>query len=470
MNVLRFHLPGLACLILASCEPKEQALWSPDGSRAAILSNHRLALVGEDGALSEPRPDRDGEGGTLWVEGFAWLGDSSGVIVHRVRLSKKWDELAPLLSPSDVDRIQSLAARMPDLLRSAVVLHGDADSPAKLLESLGAGEALAMSNALYLAVENEPEEVRSALEGAPRALGALDTGKGEFAHALHELALLKPDEEGTGKVLIRDLSNTVQLRSSPRHPYFARSVETGEDGLHRLELVSLVDGKSVTVADETSRSFEWTPDGRALVLMKPVTEGDGGLVGIERREVIREDGEVFDPVMSGTATDLAFAVVPFAPRLAVLPDGSVLFASHALTLPMNPDETPEEPRLYRVPADGGAPSMIPTEPGALPTDLGHFVASPDGKRIAVVESGTDAVALIDLASGKSELIVSPNPGWKTRLLPSWRNAKEFTFAIGDPDSKRVRWMLWSEGKATELSVGWPEPITKEWMEFKGGNP
>ena len=470
MKLFRIAFLGFVSLVFAACEPKEHALWAPDGSRAAILTDHRLALVGADGKFSAPWSDQDGDGGRLWVEGFAWLGDSSGLIVHRVRVSKNWEDLAPLLGEADRQRIESLVAHMPSLLASAVALHGDAESTAKLFEYLAAGEELALSNALFLSLDREPEAIRSALAGAPRALANLDSSRPDRAFALHELALVKPGEAGSGKILLRDLTNTAQIRTSPRHPYLARSVDTGKEGLHRLELISLDDGKALMVADEVCRSFEWTPDGRSLVFLKPVTKGDGGLVGIERREVIQEGGGVFDPLMSGASADLAYAIVPFAPRLSVLPDGSVLFASHAVTFPADPEDTPEEPRLYRVPGEGGAPAMVPTEPGALPMDLGYFVASPDGKRIAVVESGTDAVALIDLASGKSELIANPRPGWKTRLLPSWKNADEFTFASGDPESKRVRWMLWKDGKSTDLSASWPERTASEWMEFKNSAP
>lgn len=103
-------------------------------------------------------------------------------------------------------------------------------------------------------------------------------------------------------------------------------------------------------------------------------------------------------------------------------------------------------------------------------DLGYFAPSPDGRRLAVVESGTDAVAVIDLESGKSKLVSPPHPGWKSRLMPSWRNADEFSFATGDEATGRVRWMSWKNGETRDLSENWPEQITKGWMESKNTTP
>ena len=187
--------------------------------------------------------------------------------------------------------------------------------------------------------------------------------------------------------------------------------------------------------------------------------------------MLEESGKVGEALPGAEGDgELAYAIVAFAPRLAVLPDGSILFASHPAPLPAAAEDLGENPRLYRLPADGGAPVAVPTEEGALPMDLGYFVPSPDGSRVAVVESGTDAVAVIDLESGKSELVAGPHPGWKSRVLPSWRNAEEFTYATGDEETGRVRWMLWKDGESRDLAKGWPEKITQGWMESRKTKP
>ncbi len=466
-SLARTAIP-LLLLALAACEPKERAEWSPDGSRAAILAEQRLHFADLRGGLSDPLADRDEAPGRFLVDSFDWLPDGSGVVVHRVRIAPKWEDLAPLLPGTDASRVGALAARVPELLSAAVAIHGDADRADQLLGKLSPGESLALTNALRLALAKDEAPVRAALTNAPKALASLESGEGELkGFLLHELAVLRPDSGKPSDVISRGLRGVHSLRVSPRHPVVAYTVETGESNRYDLQVLPFAAAPPVTVATGVTRAFDWTPDGISLVFMTSISEGNGGLVEIERRRILDETGRLGDSLPGGEDDgELGYAVVAFSPRLAVLPDGDVLFASHPGNLPAAAGDLGESPRLFRLPAEGGAPVEIPTEDGALPMDLGYFVLSPDGRRIAVVESGTDAVALVDLESGKSELVSGPHPGWKTRVMPSWRNAEEFSFAAPDPDSKRVRWLLWKDGKTSDPSAGWTDKTTSGWLEFK----
>jgi hypothetical protein len=468
VNLLR--QTGLLILALAftGCEPKERAEWSPDGTRAAVLAEQRLHFADAQGDISFALADRDEGPGRFLVDAFDWLPDSSGLVVHRVRIAPNWEELAPLLPEADSDRVEALAARVPTLLEAAAALHGDADRAEQLLGKLAPGESLALSNALRLALAKDAASVRSALADTPKALSSVEAGEAEMrAFVLHEIAVLRPDSGAPAEILSRGLRGIASLKVSPRHPVVACAFETGEASRYDLIALPLDPGPGVAVASGISRAYDWTPDGRSLVFLSSISQGNGGLVEIERRRILDDEGQLGDS-LPGSEDDggLAFAVVAFSPRLAVLPNGDILFASHPAPLPAAAGEIGENPRLYRLPAAGGSPIAIPAAEGALPMDLGYFAPSPDGRRLLVVESGTDAVALFDLESGKSELVSKPNTGWKTRAMPSWRNAEQFTFAAADPESKRVRWMLWREGKTTELSAGWPDTITKGWMESK----
>lgn len=459
---------ALACFLLAACEPKERAEWSPDGSRAALLAEQRLHFTDLQGGLSEALPDRDDGPGRFVVDAFDWLPDSSGLVVHRIRIASKWEDLAPLLPSADKFRVETLAARAPDLLRAAVAIHGDLDRADQLLGKLAPGEGLTLANALRLALAQDTSAVRAALSDAPTALASLEAGgTAEPGFLLHEIAVLRPDSATSAEIVSRGMRGVQSLRVSPRHPVVAGALETDVANRYDLVVLPLDAGTPLVVASGTTRAFDWTPDGRSLVYLSSVSEGSGGLVGIERRQVLDNQGRLGKTLPGGESDgELAYAIVAFAPRLAVLPGGEILFASHPVSLPAGTGDLEQNPRLYRLPAEGGAPIAVPTEPGALPMDLGYFAPSPDGRRLAVVESGTDAVAVVDLESGKSELVAAPHPGWKSRVLPSWRNAEEFSFASGDAETGRVRWMLWKNGESRELSAGWPNKITKGWMEFK----
>ncbi|HRQ88546.1 MAG TPA: hypothetical protein PLA50_07100, partial [Bacteroidia bacterium] len=407
----RPSLLALALLAaLCGCEPQERAQWSPDGSRAAILSDSRLYLADASGTLSEPFPNQDEGPGRWIVDAFGWLPDGSGLIVHRVRVVPDWESVRDLLPTTDSTRVERLAARVPDLLRATVALHGDADRADLLLAKFEQDEALSFVNALRLALANDAEAVHAALAEAPRALASLDPGAGEeiVGFVLHETALVRPDSDKAGTVLARSLRGADSLRVSPRHPFAARAVKTGRLGQAGqsnrcdLEILPLDGSPAVLVARGVTRAYDWTPDGESLVVMTPLSpEGGGTLMKIERHRVLDGAGK---PAGESKPDELAYALVPFAPRLAVLPDGSILFASQPGSLPSPAGQPGEGPRLYRLPAEGGEPVAIPTEEGALPMDLGYFVPSPDGRRAAVVESATDAVAVVDLESGRSEIV------------------------------------------------------------------
>jgi hypothetical protein len=116
-------------------------------------------------------------------------------------------------------------------------------------------------------------------------------------------------------------------------------------------------------------------------------------------------------------------------------------------------------------ADGKKIDAVPTAPGALPTDLSFFAASADGKLAAVVESGNDAVTVVDLATGATEVVSPASPDWQCRTMPAWKAPGELTFAgleTGDP-----QWMLWSKaGGLRSLSEKWPAKSTDNWLEQK----
>jgi hypothetical protein len=162
--------------------------------------------------------------------------------------------------------------------------------------------------------------------------------------------------------------------------------------------------------------------------------------------------------------DLALAILPSPPRLAALPGGRVLFASIPATLPAPSKDVDPEPRLFVISADGKSVQAIPTAPGDLPTNLSFFAVSPDGTRVAVVESATDAVAVVELATGRTEIVSPAHPEWQCRTLPNWRSPTELTFAALSGPEGKPQWMLWSPGKGVRsISDRWLPATTEDWL-------
>jgi hypothetical protein len=110
---------------------------------------------------------------------------------------------------------------------------------------------------------------------------------------------------------------------------------------------------------------------------------------------------------------------------------------------------------------------VPTAPGDLPANLSFFTPSPDGKRVAIVESDTDAVAVVDLATGKTDIVSAAHPRWGGRTMPAWKSATELTFAALDKPTGAPKWMYWiPDAGVRSISKTWPPDATRDWLNEK----
>jgi dipeptidyl aminopeptidase/acylaminoacyl peptidase len=284
---------------------------------------------------------------------------------------------------------------------------------------------------------------------------------------VNELCLVKLRDnqvEGAPLPLVRSIQPLVLPKLSPKFSAIAywRGFENEETA--SLE-VSTLDGKSrLQVSPSKNAVAEWTADGRSLVFAAAVSEEDVMFQSIRKAEVLQESGK---PVEKIETTDLAVAIVINPFRLCALPDGRILFASQPATLPAPSKSFEPAPRLYLISADGKSVDAVNTAPGDLPTNLSFFAASPDGKKVAVVESDTDAVAVVELATGKTQIVSPAHPNWRCRTMPAWKSATELTFAAIDGPGGKPKWMLWSQGKELRpISDKWPVETTSVWLEEK----
>jgi Tol biopolymer transport system component len=307
--------------------------------------------------------------------------------------------------------------------------------------------------------------VEAALQRVPKGAELL-AGRDEKPFQVHEICLIKvkqerPDQEP--QVIGRSIHPLVLPMVSPKHSAVAWW-KVMED--HKVELVvSSLDGKTqVGVGSTSSVTFGWTPDGRSLVFPVPVSEGDRLFQTIRRITALDETGSLLKE--NRESLDLAVAIMPEPARLCVLPDGGVLFASQPAKLPALSSALDLEPRLFHVSPDGKAVREVPTAPGDLPANLSFFVPSPDGKRVAVVESDTVVVAVVELATGKTEIVAPPRAGWGCRTMPAWKSSTELTFAALDA-ATAPRWMRWKEGEGVRsISEKWPAAATRSWLNEK----
>lgn len=460
-----FLIPLLA-LCLGGCLPEDRFWWSPDGQEAAVLSEGALYLVKPDGGLGGAV-----QGGaadkSVTPTALSWRPDGSGFVLCRERKIASWDEASRLIPSAEASRVELLARALPALLEGAERMAAQPTDAETLLTSVVSGDGDILT-ALLLAYQTNKAAVGALLQKLPKGAELVDSLNGDASRfTLHEVCLIRIQsgrEDGEPVFLARSLNAMSQPKVSPKNG----AVAWFQMGNKNASVeVSTLDGKErLTVCKSARTAFDWSPDGRSLVFAAPVGGNGDSLAKIQKTTVIQESGAL---VTSGEGTvpapvEMGMAILLDPPRLEVLPDGRVLFSSLPATLPSAGSGPEINPGLSVLSADGRELVAVPAAPGALPTNLSFFTVSPDGRMAAVVESGNDAVAVVDLATGAVDLVSPSHADWQCRTMPAWRSSTELTFAAlgkaGYPE-----WMLWSKsGGVRTISGKWPAAATSGWLE------
>jgi hypothetical protein len=417
----------------------------------------------------------------------SWLPDGSGIVCGRTRQISTWEEVKALIPAGEVERIEKRLGGIVPSLKAEIATRSDPNA-IQDLDSLCPKQDKALFLAgLRILFQRQREEIEQTLRPLPNGgkviLELADPSKG---FEVRELCVVKLDslEPAEPQSLTAHLLTLpIAPRVSPRHLVLAYlELSEGEEIDDARLMVQTLDGKrQLEVAQRISTlGFQWMPDGRSLVFTSPMSQAGDSIQSIRRVTALQESGELMKPAYEersdgkpqrvagrdrlSEAQTLAMAIMPDRHMLQVLPDGRVLFASQPITLPKVGDQVQLEPRLYLIAAEGSSMTEVPTLPGDLPTDLNYFVVSPNGEYIAVVEKGTDAVALVEVNTGKTEILSAPNPGWKCETIPAWKSATELTFAGLDAKTKTPQLMVWSRAEGVRsISQSWPAEATTQWL-------
>lgn len=475
----------LLCLALAGCYPEERVWWSPQGDRALVQLGDGLHLMNADGTLGPVL-----EQAITTPADFTsldWLPDGSGFIGQRERKVKSWDEARALVPADEAAQIEALAPAFQPMLEAATRMPDKAKSLQSVFSDLSETQLKRWDAASRLAHSRAPEVIEKLLLAVDGA-DATKSFTGEDAgFRLHELCVFKFDDLTHPRILRASLIQpTLRAHLSPKHPVIAY-LHLEESGEHaNLEVMPLAGGESLVISQQVSPAFDWMPDGRTLVFAAPVDGHEGKLMSISFATAVQESGALMKPASEKQAdgsskavegpdrfagpTAAATVLMVNQPRVQALPDGRVLLACQPITLPMVRTEPELDPRLYLLAVDRKSITPIPTAPGLLPSNLDVFIASPDGRRIAVVESYTDAVAVVDVASGKTEIISPAHPRWECTTAPAWQSADELSFAALHGASPTPQLMLWKATGTTRcLSESWPKDSTKSWLKQRDSN-
>lgn len=452
-------------LLLGGCLPEEFVWWSPDGQTAAVRTTEGLRLTGANGRLSAVV--LPGE-----IQSAAWLPDGSGLVVSRSVKQTNWAAAEKMIPPEEAVATRRLARAMPDLLKAGLTASGGSWEKVndEFLKPLGLTDLQILEPAWFCALELHREQVRAVLASFTNApeLEAQVLSSGTNGLSVYEIGVVSlrgGQPTGEPRVLLRSVRPLLDPVVSSYHSVLA--FRTGGGALKAMTL----DGQSpLAVADEDVVAQAWSADGRALI---HVVMKSGEKVGeIRFRKVVSSGGELWPGVPPAETLALAAFAANAAPRLRVLPDGRLLFASVPITLPARAASLQPGAQffLFDPTQPGAAAVAVAIKEGSLPDDLRAFSVSPDGRWVAVVEGGTDVVAVLELATGKVKVISPPHDGWKSGLIPAWRNARELSFAAL-PTSIAVRpeLILWQPEAPTQvLSQAWPDKVVEPWLEAPRG--
>ena len=458
-------LPLIAlALLLGGCLPEERIWWSPDGQQAIVLVQGELHRAQPGGDLGPPLAGGIMDKSTT-PKSLSVLRDGSGFVLCREREVSTWKEVSRMIPASEANKIELLALAVPSLLAGAGNLTSNPADVESLLGLTISGNPDDFHIALLCAYQSHKKAVGKSLSMLPGGADLLKKLNGENSRfTLNEICLVKfADENSTAppQPLARSLYAMGLPRVSPAQNAVAWLQSNGSDQAPSIEASSLDGRDHLTVCQSAKATFDWSPDGRSILFAIPVGSQSDPLAKILKVAVVAESGALIKPAPE----ELGMAVLLEPPCLEALPDGRVLLSSQPATLPSAGPAPQIAPKLYVLSADGKTIGAVPTAPGSLPADLSCFASSPDGKLAAVVESGSDAVTVVDLATGATEVVSPADQDWQCRTMPAWKAPGELTFAglhNGTP-----QWMLWSKaGGLRSLSEKWPPKATADWLEHK----
>jgi hypothetical protein len=448
-------------LLAGGCLPEGFIWWSPDGQTAAVRTSEGLRLAGTNGQLSAII--LPGE-----IQSAAWLPDGSELVVSRSFKLTNWAAVEKMIPREEATLTLQMAQAMPDLLKAGLTVSSASmdDLTEKFLKPLGMAESPVLEAAWACALMMHRDQLRAAMAGVTNAakLQAEILSSETNGISIYEISLLALHHghpAGEARPIIRSLRPLLDPVLSPRHSVVA--FRTDDRALKAMTL----DGSScLVVASEDVPSAVWSADGRALI---HVVMGKSDKVGeIRSRTVVSDSGELLPNAPRAESLAMGAFTAGASPRLAVLPDGRILFASMLISLPARAASIYPGAQFFLLdPAKrDAAPVAVAIKEGSLPEDLSTFAPSPDGRFVAVAEGGSDTVAVCQLATGKVRIISPSHAGWKTCMMPAWRSSRDLTFAaLPSATAARPELILWqADAPVRVLSKDWPDSVVRLWME------
>ncbi len=449
---------------LAGCIPEKRVVWSPDGTRAAVIAADGLHLCSPDGALSKPL--------LAGARRVAWFPDNKRLLVLHTTKAKTWADVEKLITPAQRD---SVAVSAKELREQVLAFNGPWDKfKPRFTQPLTGGEQAAAL--IYL---------RDKLgDGLAKHVGT--TWK-EFEQMELDVWNAQVFDVGAdsimpGKNLVVSIDElqSPSVAPSAKLAAFARPRGAGDNPAYELVVIATDAASNAPIlvaAKNVSLNYDWSPDSRSLAYIYTASSNDEDRSAIQLGALATIDiADASGKLLVEPAKQDDRAGLLFQQFLTVrwLKDGRLLFSSYETSLPATTRDMPQQWTLFAI-----DPRMSASVLRVLPRDVAFqlqkelpwFDVSPDGRRV-LLPGTAGRVALFDLATSESTEIVTDNdPDGDLRTLPVWRNNDEACVAVPPGSSmgtaSRCEIILWKDPKqARMLSKNWPAEATENWLTPK----
>ncbi|HVS69628.1 MAG TPA: hypothetical protein VHQ47_00065 [Phycisphaerae bacterium] len=454
-------LLAAAVVGLAGCVP-QRVVWSPDGSRAAVIGGDGLHVCDVEGKL----------GGLLVPEvgRVAWLPDGKRVVVMREQHET---------NAKDVVRAYPAAERRAKELMGA--LKNSAGDLDKAKKALGWSDAEVSAGLIVLR-----DDVTSGLAASYPAV-AQAAAQRTYDETVGQVYTISGDAVIPGRVMFEGPSqDTMEERVSPDGKLVAFSV----GGMIAIGAVDEADGELRMLGPGCAYP-DWTADSRSLLYVKPLANAvDGraetsvsgrsqaGFATLVEQAVCGADGKLLNVADFPKAEELVGMVYGGNSRVRVAPDGRVYFTALDVTLPATPNDLDTAQVLFSImPGKEATVSrVIPRgAQGQVGDAMEWFELSPDGKRIAA-SSRDGQIAVVMVGTGEVEVVqagskhVEDESSVELQSLPAWRGSGELTFlrpVKGGSGQEVVRHTL-EDKKDVVISTMWGEEVGRGWLDKQVG--
>lgn len=461
MAGMSLFVVGAAALI--GCIPEKRIVWSPDGSRAAVVAADGLRFCTSDGTLSPVRLPN--------AAAVAWFPDGRRIACLHGIEAKSWAEIEPILSKSEREATLVAAQQLHD----QAMKHDGPWEQFKPRYTPPVSGGIQEGALMYVRDHMGDDVRRHVGDKMWKDLASLTVSVWTM-----QVFDVDGDSVRAGPTLLKSLD---QLRAPHVAPNGRLvSVLRGDrpDKDVNLSLIALsADGRGAPlhVASRVSIEHDWSPDSRSIAFIYcPISPGDEDRTVLLGAVATAEVADASGALLTGDPRCEDRAGVLFNQFSAVrwLADGRIVFSSYELTLPATPRDMPQRAGLFAL-----DPRMSATVVRLLARDFDAefsenaplFEVNPDGRRV-LLYGNAGRVTMQDLATGEStELVKDPDPKGQTRLLAVWKGRDEVCYAVplgAEGGSEHRAAIVVRSGKTQRvISRDWPADVVDGWLTEPG---